>query len=151
MLTGVVTGVLALYAHTIMPALRTTDDRTFVGAYQALDRAVYNPWFMGSFFGALILTGVSAATHLTAGPAFPLVAAAFLLYLGVVLITMIIHVPLNNAISAAGDPDRIPDLSQVRRNFHEARWVAWHLVRTILGVCAFVLLVVAGTLQSRGR
>jgi len=33
---GLAAGVFALYAHTIMPALKTTDDRTFVASFQAL-------------------------------------------------------------------------------------------------------------------
>jgi uncharacterized membrane protein len=39
-------------------------------------------------------------------------------------ITMAVHVPLNDAIKAAGDPDRITDLAAVREQFDEARWVA---------------------------
>jgi uncharacterized membrane protein len=52
---GLVAGVFGLYWHTIMPGLARTDDRTFVGAFQALDRAIINPWFMaGGFLGAVV-------------------------------------------------------------------------------------------------
>lgn len=62
---GLVAGVFALYAHTIMPGLGRTDDRTFVGAFQAIDRAIINPWFLGGgFFGALVFTVVAAIAHL---------------------------------------------------------------------------------------
>jgi uncharacterized membrane protein len=40
---GLVSGVFARYAHTIMPGLGRTDDRTFVGAFQSIDRAIINP------------------------------------------------------------------------------------------------------------
>ena len=50
--TGLMAGVFGLYAHTIMRGLGTTDDRTFVGAFQAIDRAIINPLFMLTFFGA---------------------------------------------------------------------------------------------------
>ena len=53
--TGWVAGVLGHYAHTLMPALRRVDDRTFVTAFQAIDRAILNPWFMVAFFGAPVL------------------------------------------------------------------------------------------------
>ena len=36
---GLAAGVFALFAHTIMPGLHKTDDRTFVGAFQAIDRS----------------------------------------------------------------------------------------------------------------
>lgn len=151
-LTGIVTGVLSLYAHTVMPGLGRTDDRTFVRAFQALDRAIYNPWFMSCFFGALVLIGLTAATHLHPGgrSMVPLLVASFVLYLGVVLITVTIHVPLNDAIKAAGDPQAISDVGQVRHDFHEGRWAAWNLVRTVMSICSLVLLVAVSTLQARG-
>lgn len=37
---GLMAGVFGLYAHTIMPGLRHTDDRTFVGAFQSIDRTI---------------------------------------------------------------------------------------------------------------
>ena len=52
---GLVAGVFALYAHTIMPGLGRTDDRTFVGAFQAIDRAIINPWFIGGGFFAITI------------------------------------------------------------------------------------------------
>src|SRR5690349_23647658 len=75
--TGLSTGALALYAHTIMPGLRRSDDRTFVGAFQAIDRAIINPWFMACFFGALLLSGAAAALNRHHG--FGWIAAAFVL------------------------------------------------------------------------
>jgi uncharacterized membrane protein len=124
MLTGAMTGVFGIYANAIMPGLRTTDDRTFVGAFQAMDRAIINPAFMLAFLGALVVSG--AAAGLNAGERSVLwwVAAAFALYLVVVVITLAVNVPLNDALKAAGDPDRIADLAAVRDQFDEARWVA---------------------------
>ena len=78
---GLTAGVLALYAHTIMPGLAKTDDRTFVGAFQAIDRAILNPWFLGGgFFGALVFTviaaGIGAMAALTLGWAHSMVTTA---------------------------------------------------------------------------
>jgi uncharacterized membrane protein len=50
-----------------------------------------------------------------------------------------VHVPLNNEIKAAGQPDQIPDLAAVRSRL-ESRWVRWNLVRTVLTLLAFGLL-----------
>lgn len=144
LLAGLVAGVFALYAHTIMPALRRTDDRTFVAAFQAIDRAIINPWFMACFFGALLLTGLAGALRLRLGghPALPWIAVAFVLYLFTVVITVLVNVPRNDAIKAAGDPDRI-DLAAVRANFAEASWAAWNLVRVGLSLAAFGCLLIA--------
>ncbi len=137
MTMGLAAGVFALYAHTIMPGLRATDDRTFVGAFQAIDRAIMNPWFMTTaFLGPLLLA--LAATMVTLGhPPIAWVAAALALYLVAVVITIAVNVPLNDAIKAAGDPDRIADLGRVRAQFDETRWAAWNVVRVLTSAAAF--------------
>jgi uncharacterized membrane protein len=139
MTMGLVAGVFGLYAHTIMPGLRRTDDRTFVGAFQSIDKAIINPWFMATFFGALVLTGLAGALHLSADNRSVLawIVAAFALYLIAVIVTLAVNVPLNDGIKAAGDPDRIGDLTAVRRRFGEDRWAAWNLIRTLASTAAF--------------
>ena len=135
---GLMAGVFGLYAHTVMPGLRRTDDRTFVGAFQALDRAIINPWFMvGGFMGALVLTLAAAALHIGVASVLPWTLVALVLYLIVVVITFRINLPRNNAIKAAGDPDAIADLAAVRERFDETLWNRWNVVRAVLSTIAF--------------
>jgi hypothetical protein len=61
---GAMAGVMGLYANTIMPGLRRTDDRTFVGAFQAIDTAIINPLFLLTFLGGAVFTGIAATLHL---------------------------------------------------------------------------------------
>jgi uncharacterized membrane protein len=146
---GLVAGVFGLYSHTIMPGLGKTDDRTFVGAFQAIDRAIINPWFMaGGFLGALVFTVAAAITQL-GQDALGWVAAALVLYLVVFAITIAVNVPRNDAIKAAGAPDRIADLAAVRASFDEARWRSWNLVRTVATTTAFGLLAWALVVHGR--
>ncbi|MGH3940323.1 MAG: DUF1772 domain-containing protein [Pseudonocardiaceae bacterium] len=146
---GLVAGVFGLYAHTIMPGLGRTDDRTFVGAFQSIDRAIINPWFMGGgFLGALVFTLVATIAHI-GRHGLPWIAAALVLYLVAFVITVTINVPLNDAIKAAGDPERIADLAAVRERFNEARWASWNLVRAITSTVAFGLLAWALVLSGR--
>jgi len=63
-------------ATQIMPGLHRTDDRTFVAAFQAIDRAIINPAFIVTFFGALALTALAALLHLTGDGRFGLLAWA---------------------------------------------------------------------------
>jgi uncharacterized membrane protein len=146
---GLGAGVFALYAHTIMPGLHGTDDRTFVGAFQAIDRAIINPWFMASAFVGPALLAIAATIANLGQPAVPWVAAALALYLITVVITLAINVPLNDALKAAGDPDRIGDLARVRDQFNEARWAAWNIVRTVTTTTAFGLLTWAPVVHGR--
>ena len=136
---GLMAGVFAIFSNAIMPGLRDTDDRTFVAGFQSIDRAIINPLFMTTFFGTLIATGVAAGLHGQddhRGP-LPWISTAFVLYLAVVVITIAVNVPLNDAIKAAGLPNGVAALAAVRGQFHEARWVRWNAVRTVMTVGAF--------------
>ena len=137
--TGLMAGVFGLYAHTIMPGLGKTDDRTFVGAFQEIDRAIINPLFLTTLIGALALIGAATVLDLAGDDrsALPWIAAALVLYLAVFVITIAVHVPLNDAIKAAGDPNEIADLAAVRERFDEARWVGWNIVRAVACTVAF--------------
>src|SRR2546423_8510152 len=145
---GLVAGAFALYAHNIRPGLRKTDDRTFVAAFQQLDRAIINPWFMITAFGGALVLTVAAAVANRGTPALPWIAIAGGLYLVAVIVTMAVNVPLNAPIKPAGDPARI-DVAQVRAQFGEARWAAWNLVRVATSVPAFGLLSWALVLAGR--
>jgi uncharacterized membrane protein len=135
--TGLATGAFALYAHTIMPGLKKTDDRTFVAAFQSMDRAIINPWFMlTAFLGALAFTVAAVVLNL-GRDALPWVAVALGLYVVAVVITFAVNVPLNDAIKAAGGADP----AAAREHFHEARWAAFNVLRTLLSAGAFVSLL----------
>ena len=137
--TGLAAGAFVLYWHTIMPGLAKTDDRTFVGAFQALDRAIINPWFMaGGFLGALVFMLLAGIAHL-GQDTLPWIAAAFVLYLVTFVLTLAINVPLNDALKAAGDPASI-DVAAARAAFDEARWARVNRVRVLLSTVAFGLL-----------
>lgn len=131
--SGLVTGVYLLYQHTIMPGLGKQDDRTFVAAFQALDRAIINPLFMFTFFGPFVFSLIAVITRFDW-----LVLIATVLNLAVVVITLRVNVPLNDGLKAAGDPASI-DVKSARTTFNEAKWVRWNLVRSIASTVAFAL------------
>lgn len=140
--TGLMAGVFGLYSNAIMPGLRRTDDRTFVAAFQSIDRAIINPVFMATFLGALVLTALTALLHFTgeARSLLPWIVAALVLYLVVLVVTIRVNVPRNNEIKAAGDVDRMTDVHGVRERFNEARWVRWNHLRAFASILAFGLL-----------
>jgi uncharacterized membrane protein len=140
--TGLMAGVFGLYSNAIMPGLRRTDDRTFVAAFQSIDRAIINPAFMATFLGALVLTALTALLHFTgeARSLLPWIVAALVLYLVVFVVTIRVNVPRNNEIKAAGDVDRMTDVHGVRERFNEAMWVRWNHLRAFASILAFGLL-----------
>jgi uncharacterized membrane protein len=148
---GLMAGVFAIFSNAIMPALHKTDDRTFVAAFQSIDRAIINPAFIVTFLSPLALTALATLLHLTdeARPLLPWIVVAFVLYLLVFVITIRVNVPRNNEIKAAGDVDRLTDPHTVRERFDEARWVRWNHVRAVASILAFGLL--AWALIESGR
>ena len=146
--TGLVAGAFVLYAHTLMPGLRRTDDRTFVAAFAALDRAIINPWFLiGGFLGAPVLTAVAAVAEI-GEPTFVWVVAALVLDLVAVGVTGAVHLPLNDALKAAADGG-VDDPTAVRREFGESRWARWNLLRGVSSTAAFAGLAWALVLFGR--
>jgi uncharacterized membrane protein len=147
---GLMAGLFYAYSCSVMLGLHRTDDRTFVGAMQAINVAILNGWFFLSFIGALLLTVLAAALHLSADwrGALPWIVAALVLYIVVLVVTGALNVPLNDKLEAAGSPDRIADLAAVRRGF-EAAWVRWNLVRTLACTAALGCLTWALVLHGR--
>ncbi len=145
---GLMAGTFALYAHTIMPGLARLDARTFVGAFQALDRAIVNPWFLGGgFLGAIVFTLLAVLAHLGRGT-LPWIACALGLYAVAFVITIAVHLPLNDAIKAV-DPTPVADLASVRAAFRESHWAAWNVARAITTTLAFGLLVWSLVIHGR--
>lgn len=141
---GLTAGFLAAFAHTVMPALATADDEDFVGGFQALDRAVYNPWFMAPFTLAPVLVGAALILALPDAPreAAALLAAALALAVATVLITAAVHLPLNRYLADVAPNAGGQVLAGARARF-ERRWVLWNYVRTISATGSFACLVVA--------
>lgn len=143
--TGVLAGAFLLYAHTVMPALRRAPDAEFVATFRRIDTAIINPAFMATgFVGAPVLT--LAAVFAGTAQVRPWVLVALGLHLLMVLLTVTINVPRNNALKAAA-PDADP--AAVRASFDEIRWASSNLLRVVLtlgatGLLAWAL-VVAGT------
>ncbi|HVX06787.1 DUF1772 domain-containing protein [Humibacter sp.] len=137
--TGLLAGVFQLYAFAVMPGLRRVDDRTFVTAFAALDRAIVNPWFLlAIFFGAPVLCAVATVGSWSDAPAVWAIVA-LVGTAACVVITMAVHLPVNNALKAAST-DAALDAASIRRRFGEARWAAWNLVRAVLSTVSAISL-----------
>jgi uncharacterized membrane protein len=140
--TGTLAGFFLTYAFTIMPGLETTDDRTFVEAFQGLERMFgsfdygYNWTVLVGWVGGPLAIVVAVILTRSHRPIVRWLVAALALSVATVVITMAVNVPLNDEIKAAGDPDMI-DAAQVRADFREERWRTWNLVRCTTAVGTF--------------
>lgn len=131
--TGWIAGLFYAFSCSVMIALRTAGERTFIDVMQRINAAILNGWFFLGFVGALVSTGLAVVLEFFSADASAMVpsVAAFVLYVGMIGVTRGVNIPLNLELDAAGNPERLADPGAVRRNF-EARWVRWNLVRTVL-------------------
>lgn len=147
--TALTAGFFYAFAHTVMPGLGRTDDVTFLAGFQALDRQVPTPWFMGLFLGSPVLIGATALVLRDQRAVLAWTLAALVLYAITFVITATVHVPMNTALQALGGPGSMPDPGAVRAEF-EPRWVRWNVVRTVTVVASLGCLLWALVLVGRG-
>ena len=153
LVAGNLTGFFLTYGYTIMPGLATTDDRTFVEAFQGLERMFgtseygFNwPVFVSYFCGPiLVVIAIILNRH---RPVVWWITAALVFLLATVVVTQTFNVPLNEEIKAAGDPSAI-EAAGVREDFREGWWRAWNLVRSATSGLAFVCLTWALVLRAK--
>ncbi|MFG2659209.1 DUF1772 domain-containing protein [Streptomyces sp. NPDC048425] len=139
--TGLIAGLFAAFAYSVMPGLARSSDHTLVEAMQGINKAIINPVFMFPFLGSIPLLGLTVvlAWRGHGRPALPWLIAALALYLVAFAVTSGVNVPLNDQLAHAGDPDHIKHLETVRVHF-EAKWVTWNIVRALLHTGAFACL-----------
>jgi uncharacterized membrane protein len=147
--TGLMAGLFAAFAYSVMPGLGRSSDRTFVEAMQNINKAILNPVFMVPFMTAVPLLGLAVALawrgHGRA--ALPWLIAALVLYLLAFMVTSGLNVPLNDQLAKAGSPAHMKDPAAVREDF-ENTWVSWNIVRALLHTAAFGCLLWSLTVFS---
>ncbi|BCB82655.1 DUF1772 domain-containing protein [Phytohabitans flavus] len=138
--TGLAAGLFYAYSMSVMPGLAKVGDRTFVEAMNSINKAILNGWFALAFGGALVFTAVAALLHLGAGHRTALlwIVAALVLYVGQLVVTFAVNVPLNDQLATVNLDTG--DLAAARERF-EATWVSWNVVRTVLVTGAFGSLI----------
>ena len=144
---GLLAGLVYDWSMAVMPALTAADDRTLVDAMQ---HTVDNPAFPSTFLAAGALAAIALVQARRSGlpKTARWIVAGLALYTVAVVVTFVIHVPLNEDIQQAGDPARIENLAAVRDDF-AGPWVGWNIVRALATTAAFGCLTWA--LVVRGR
>lgn len=151
-IVGMVAGIFFDWAVNIMPALSEVDDRTYVVFMQhTITTMNTSPVFLFTLMGAFVFTGAAAIVQfgLAARASAGWTLAALALYVMAMVITAVVHFPLNDTLENAGDPSTIQDLAGLREDT-EGAWVLGHLVRTAAAMVALVCLCRALWLRGAG-
>lgn len=138
---GLIAGVYYIFACCVMPALARSDDRVYVEVMNDINDVIQNPVFFLGFFGALLLTGVSA-WQLRGQPCRWWVWAALASYAFGFVTTVAFNIPLNDDLAA------MPDPAAAREHFEDP-WVAWNVVRAVASTVALGCLARALVLYGR--
>lgn len=136
---GLMAGLFFAFSVAVMPALGRLPSPQGMVAMRSINETILNPAFFVLFFGttgAALVLAVAAPFGERPGMAW-LVVGGLLYLLGGFLTTLVVNVPMNNALAAA-DPAGSEGANLWTR--YLARWTAWNHVRTLTSLAAAVIL-----------
>jgi uncharacterized membrane protein len=141
--SALVAGVFFAFSNFVMQALGRIPPEQGVAAMQSINITVINPLFMLAFMGtgAVCLALIVGAFFRWEETGSKLVLAASLIYLiGVIGVTMVFNVPLNDALAAVqpGTPDAAALWTR-----YMSEWTFWNSVRTVAPLISAALFIVA--------
>lgn len=141
--SGLMAGVFFAFSSFVMPALGRRPAAEGIGAMQAINITVINPWFMSVFFGTALLS-VLAILALpwqwgSAGALWMLLGAVAYLA-GCIGGTMRGNVPLNNRLAPLAPTE--PASAEVWDGYLRD-WTRWNHLRTVACMAAMALFTLA--------
>lgn len=142
LLTGLIAGLFYCWSISVTKGLALLPDREYLAAFQQLNRAILNPLFLLAFMGLVFLLPVTTWAHFHRPPSktFWLLLAATLLYLvGVMGITMLGNVPMNDALDGFNIDAATPAQLAAKRLAFESRWNFLNNIRTCCCITSFLL------------
>jgi uncharacterized membrane protein len=127
--SALIAGLFFVFSNFAMTALAKLPPATGIAAMQSINVQILNPGFFATFFGTSALSAVlavAALLSLGATWSLPLLAGGLCYLIGVLLVTMIFNVPLNNRLAAAH-----PETAEAASFWTEYLrvWTAWNHVR----------------------
>jgi len=144
--TGLMAGLFFAWSVSVTPGIGKLPDKEYLRAFQLMNRAILNPLFFTSFFGAAILLPVSAYVYYARPVPLScwLLAAAAVIYLiGIMGVTIAGNIPLNNALDTLDISSATPEQLNTFRKRFEQRWNQLNHVRTVSATLSSLLVVYA--------
>ena len=140
---GVMSGIYFAFSAFIMTSLARIAPPSGIAAMNAINVEIVRSLFMPLFLGTTLAAGILAALALFrwSAPGSAATLAAGILYVaGMFVVTMMINVPLNDALAAV-DPSGADGAALWARYLRD--WTFWNHIRTIGSLGASVLFVIA--------
>jgi uncharacterized membrane protein len=134
--SAVMTGLFFTFSVFMMRALASLPPAQGIAAMQAVNVKIITPLFMLVFLGTALASTVISVAVVATWPeqAAPYLLAGSALYLlGVILVTMAVNVPKNNALDRLVPADA--NAANAWRDFVRS-WTAWNHVRSVASLAA---------------
>ena len=139
---GLTAGLLFIFSFAVNPGLAKLKEEEYYRAMKFINQVILNPMFFLVFIGPVLT--MPMLTYMTRNDSnmFILTLFSTILYLlGVVLITSLKNVPLNNKLEKLSSQD-FNNVFLWYRN----PWNFWHNIRTFFGFASFLLLSISTVL-----
>jgi uncharacterized membrane protein len=140
---GLIAGVLFAFSAFVMKGLTALPSEQGIAAMQAINAAAPNPVFAVALFGtalACVALAVSSLASWNKPAAVYLLVGSCLYLVGVILLTVVYHIPKNDALARV-EPQS-PDGPRYWSSYVK-HWTAWNHVRAVAAVAAAATLIVA--------
>ena len=148
-LLALAAGFFYAYSCSVMWGLDDAPPVAAIEAMQGINRAVRNPLFALSFFGALPVTALAclAFRPWRLQAAGILSSGAVIAYFAAFAMTVAVNVPMNQALAAV-DAAALADPGQVWRDY-AGPWLFWNHLRAAASTLALLLMVLDATAATR--
>ncbi|MGH1358934.1 MAG: DUF1772 domain-containing protein [Burkholderiaceae bacterium] len=138
-LLALMAGFFYAFSVSVMPGLDLTEPTVAIPAMQKINEAVRNPVFFGTFFLTPVIAILAALVAWFGGlrsASFWFAMAAVLYCLLGFLPTVVVNVPMNEALALVADP--APALWAA----YSSEWTQWNTIRTVTTTVALLAALV---------
>lgn len=141
LLGGAIFGFFYAWVCSTMWGLDAADPRAAIAAMQAMNASVRNIVFAPAFFGTPLVMGLTALLAWPSGfraAALAFAAGALVYLFGGMVLTIVVNVPMNEALAGIDVPSDIEDARAIWLDY-SPRWQVWNTVRTVFSGIALAM------------
>lgn len=145
-LTGISAGLCFTWTNAVTTGIGQLDNLGYLQAFQQMNRAILNPLFFVVFFSPFFTSFAAAFLNKGHSPRlfWMTLAAAAIYSLGVVVVTILGNVPLNEILNGTNLAQSSNEELRALRTTFEKPWNKLHFIRTISSAVSLGLLIIAG-------
>jgi uncharacterized membrane protein len=136
---GLIAGIFYCWSVSVTKGLALLPDKEYILAFQKLNQAIQNPLFFICFFGPIFLLPACMWRNYS----IYLLLATLSYYIGVMGVTIVGNIPLNNMLEAFSVQGAgMEDLRLMRGQF-ELKWNTLNHIRTLCSLVSFILTLIS--------